>query len=224
MVQGKKDDPDLAAAILFLLGEPVPHDPKLESPAGERIASARNREELLLQVVALCGNPDTPRKLYLCERACGRLGKKYRGETIRFASAYLKGQEWEELPRRTEVLDGIPVNERDALRAGVLLDLAAAQEEAGEDEAAYSSYLSAGELVPHNAMVVVKAADVLARARGRKEALNFLLGQRGALYYEPVRYRDSLGAVRRNCVFRDLLEAQIRKLREEETGRPKRLP
>lgn len=220
MVQGTKDDPGLAATILFLLGEPVPHDPKRESEAGKRIDFAASRENVLLEAVALCGRPDTPGRLYLCEKAASRLGKPYCRETIRLADQYLKGEEWAGLPRGAEVLDGISVDDRDALRAGVLLDLAAAREEAGEGESAYSAYLAAYELIPHNAMVAVKAADLLARIRGRKEALNFLLEQRGAFYYKPVRYRDSFGNIRWNGVFRDMIEAQIRKLLKKTPDSP----
>lgn len=211
-------DPELAAALLFLLGEPVPHDPKLESDAGKIVEEAGDREKLLLGIAALCGGPETPRKLYLREKAYSRLGKKYCRETVRCASEYLEGEGWSALSRGTEEQDGIEVDSGDARRAGVLLDLAAAQEEAGELEAAYSSYLEAYELAPHNAMVAVKASDVLSRLRGRGEALNFLLEQRRALYYEPVRYRDSLGRVHRNAVFRDLIEAHILKLQDKSSG------
>ena len=211
----KKDDPGLAAALLFLTGEPVPHDPKLESAAGKIMDETADRKELLLRIAGLCGGPETPQKLYLLEKAYAGLGKDYCRQTVRYASEYLKGEGWGALSRGTEELDGIPTDTGDARRAGVLLDLAAAQEESGEYEAAYESCLEAYELTPYNAMVAVKAADLLFRLRGRGEALNFLLEQRGALYYEPVRYRDSLGRIHRNEVFRDLIEAHLLKLRNQ---------
>lgn len=212
MENEKKADPELAAALLFLLGEPVPHDPKLEKAAGEIQKATDDRQKLLSEVIELCGEPTTPQTLYLCEKAYSWLGKGYSRETVRLAKAYLEGEEWDALFGRTEVVDGIQVDRGDASRAGVLIDLAGAQEGIGALEEAYSNYRQAYELEPYNAMVVVKAAEVLSKLRGREEALNFMLQQRSSLYYEPVKYHDSLGRLRRNEVFRELIEAHILKL------------
>ena len=212
MENEKKNDPELAAALFFLLGEPVPHDPKLEKAAGEIQKNTDDRQKLLLRVIELCGEPTAPQTLYLCEKAYSWLGKTYSRETIRLAKAYLEGEEWDALSSKIEMVDGIEIDHRDEHRAGVLIDLARAQEGVGALEEAYSNYLQAYDLEPYNAMVVVKAAEVLSRLRGREEALNFLLQQRSSLYYEPVKYRDSLGRVRRNEVFRELVEAHILKL------------
>jgi tetratricopeptide (TPR) repeat protein len=210
-------DPELAAALFYLLGEPVPHDPKLERTAGEIRNSINNKEKLLLKIIELCGNSSEPRELYLCEKAYSWLGKKYCRQTIQYAKRYLESAGWDALSGRTEKNEGIVIDYGDARRAGVFIDLAKALEETGNLEEAYSNYLHAYDLEPYNAMVVIKAAEVLLRSRGREEALNFLFQQRHSLYYDPIKYRDSAGKIHRNEVFKDLLEAHIRKLQGKST-------
>ena len=210
-------NPELAAALFYLLGEPVPHNPKLEKTAGRIWDATDDREQLLLKIIELCGNSTEPRELYLCEKAYSWLGRNYCRQTIQYAHRYLESKGWDALSGRTEMVEGIQVDHGDSRKAGVLIDLAKALQETGRLEEAYSTYLQAYDLVPYNAMVVIKAAEVLSSIRGRQEALNFLLQQRSSLYYEPVKYRDSAGKICRNGVFRDLIEAQILKLQEKNT-------
>ncbi|MCI1964873.1 MAG: hypothetical protein LKJ17_01860 [Oscillospiraceae bacterium] len=207
-------NPELAAALLYLLGEPVPHDPKLEKEAGQIWRSTEQREQLFLTVVELCGDPAEPRELYLCEKAYSWLGKEYCRQTIQFAERYLESDGWDALSGRTEVVEGIHVDYGEARQAGVLIDLAKAQEELGNLRESYSNYLRAYELAPYHAMTVLKAAEVLTRFHGRTEAMNFLLQQRSSPYYEPIKYRDSAGTVKRNEIFKELLESYILKLQK----------
>lgn len=210
-------NPELAAALLYLLGEPVPHDPKLEREAGRIWESTEDREQHLLKIIELCGRPAGPMELYLCEKAYSWLGKSYCRQTIQFAEHYLESDGWDALSGRVEMVEGIQVDYGESRRAGVLIDLAKAQEEIGELKESYSNYLRAYELVPYNAMVVIKAAEVLLRFRGRTETLNFLLQQRGSPYYEPIKYRNPAGKIQRNEVFKELLESYILKLQKKST-------
>ncbi|WP_411677698.1 hypothetical protein [Caproicibacter sp.] len=205
-------NPELAAALFYLLGESVPHDPKLEKEAGRIWDSTNDRQRLLLKIIELCGEPVEPRELYLCEKAFSWLGESYSRQTIQYANRYLESKGWDALFGRAEMVEGIQVDYGESRRAGVLIDLAKALEETGRLEEAYSKYLDAYDLAPYNAMIAVKAAEVLASSRGRKEALNFLLQQRNSLYYEPVKYKDSAGNVHRNNIFQELIESQIIKM------------
>ena len=56
--------------------------------------------------------------------------------------------------------------------------------------------------------------EVVERLSGREEALRFLRGQRKNVWHAPVSYRDAAGCPRVNSLFRDLLDAQIRKLEQ----------
>lgn len=219
-------DPELAAALFYLLGEPVPHDPKLEKTAGAMWDSTDSKEKLLLKIIELCGDSVEPRELYLREKAYSWLGKNYCRQTIEYARRYLESAGWEALSGRTEKVEGILIDYGDSRRAGVFIDLAKALEETGSLEEAYSNYLQAYDLMPYNAMVVIKAAEVLLRSRGRQEALNFLLQQRHSLYYDPIKYRDAAGKIHRNDVFQNLLEAHILKLqgKSAEEQKSDRLP
>ncbi|QAT49823.1 hypothetical protein EQM14_08545 [Caproiciproducens sp. NJN-50] len=217
MQNDNNKNPELAAALLYLLGEPVPHDPKLEKEAGQIQNVAGGHEELFLRIIELCGKPAGPMELYLCEKAYSWLGKNYCRQTIQFAERYLESDGWEDLSGRMEMVEGIQVDYGESRRAGVLIDLAKAQEEIGELRESYSNYLRAYELVPYNAMAVIKAAEVLLRFRGRTETLNFLLQQRGSPYYDPIKYRDPTGKIQWNGIFKELLESYILKLQKRKT-------
>ncbi len=200
---------DLAAALLALLGERVPHDEDLERRAAELIREAGSREKAFLKVTELCGRPRTPRQCYLCTKAYSRLGAKYSLQTIRCAERYLASPGWAELPDGDKMENGIRVNLAARCRAGILMNLAGALEESGDQRNAYYNYIEAYGLEPYNAMCAIKAANVLARLGRMQEAYRFLQLQKRSVYYRPVKYRDALGQARSNDLFRQLIDAHL---------------
>nr|WP_319487903.1 hypothetical protein [uncultured Caproiciproducens sp.] len=214
MAELKKDNTDLAAALFFMLGEAVPHRRSLEEEAIGLRDEIEDREKILLKVIELCGDPQTPRQLYLVEKAYSWLGKKYYQETIRYAGEYLHTSSWNELPNRIKIEDGITINYASAQRASVLIDLARAQEGLGRLEAALFNFMEAYRLEPYSAMNAIKVADVIVKQHGKEEALQFLKQQRQSQYYESVKYTDMLGHSRKNDLFKQLLDAHILKLQE----------
>ena len=64
-------------------------------------------------------------------------------------------------------------------------------------------------------MNAIKVADVLVKQHGREEALEYLKQQRQSQYYESVKYTDMLGHIRKNDLFKQLLDAHILKLQEK---------
>jgi hypothetical protein len=211
---------DLAAALFSALGEHVPHPSALEVEAKRLISQIEDRESLLLKVIELCGNPQTPKQLYLTAKAYSWLGRKYDRQTIQFAEAYLNTEGWSELSNRTIVENGISMNHLFTQRASVFIDLAKAQEGVGRLEDALYNFLEAYRLEPYSAMNAVKAANVMVKLHGREEALIFLRRQKKSLYYSPTKYTDTSGNVRHNDEFRRLLDAHIFKLQEhEQTGK-----
>lgn len=205
---------ELAAALFSALsGEFVPHDPAQEEPARRLLEQLRDRETLLLKIIGLCGKPETPRQSYLCAAAYSRLGERYAEETIRCAESYLSSPGWSELEEREWTEDGIPVRGADACRASLYCALAAAREVKEDLKGAYSALQKAYELEPYRGDFMAKAADLLAKLRGKREALDFVLEQRNSRYFKPVRYTDSFGKLQRNESFRSLLESEAEKLR-----------
>ena len=89
MAELKKDNSDLAAALFFVLGEAVPHRRSLEEKAIALRDEIKDREKILLKVIELCGDLQTPKQLYLVEKAYSWLGKKYYNETVHYAGEYL---------------------------------------------------------------------------------------------------------------------------------------
>lgn len=212
MPTDKKSDIELAAALFYALGEPVEHDFLLEKKALQLKEQIKDRERLLLKIIELCGDPRTPRQYYLCAKAYSWLGKSYCGQVIHYANEYLNTDGWNSSPNNVKEENGIRINRADSRRGEIYMVLASALESAGNAEEAYSDYSEAYYLEPYNAMAVIKAADVLVKLRGRAEALEFLLQQKQSEYYKPVKYRDALGNIRCNDLFKQLLDAHILKL------------
>ncbi len=214
MADLKTENIDLAAALFFVLGETVPHRRSLEDEANRLKDEIKDREKILLKVIELCGEAQTPKQLYLIAKAYSWLGKKYYEKTVLFAGQYLHTSGWEELPNRTKEEDGITVNYAAAQRASVLIDLARAQEGLGRLEPALFNFMEAYRLEPYSAMDAIKAADVVVKLHGKEEALMFLRQQKESAYYVPAKYIDVFGNSRRNDVFKQLLDAHILKLQE----------
>lgn len=206
-------DFERAAALFWALGGSMPHIPELEEWALQEIADEADREKLLEKAVKLCGTGETPAHCYLLTKLYSWLGAPYTAETIRWASRYLSGKPWEKLPRGITVQDGIEISRESASRAGIYADLAQAQVQRGETGPAMVNYGEAYRLEPYNAMYPVKVADLLAFSGSIQEALQYLENQKASRYYKPVRYTDARGVRHTNDAFRQLLDAQIRKLK-----------
>jgi tetratricopeptide (TPR) repeat protein len=210
----KTENPDLAAAMFFTLGEAVPHPRALENEAYNLKNEINDREKFLLKIIELCGNAQTPKELYLVEKAYSWLGKNYYEKTIEYANQYLHTLGWDELFNRTKEEHGIVVNYAVTHRASVLIDLARAQEGLGHLDAALFNFMEAYRLQPYSAMNAIKAADVIVKMRNKEEGLLFLLQQKESAYYAPVKYTDVFGNTQHNDVFKQLLDAHILKLKE----------
>lgn len=202
-----------AAALFWALGGSVPHAPELEEWALQETSGGTDREKLLLKAVNLCSAGETPAHCYLLTKLYSWLGPQYTADTIRWASRYLSGRPWEKLPRGITLQDGVEISRESAARAGVYADLAQAQVQRGETGPAMVNYGEAYRLEPYNAMYPVKVADLLSLSGSTQEALQYLENQKASRYYKPVRYTDARGVRHTNDTFRQLLDAQIRKLK-----------
>lgn len=205
-------DPDLAAALFAQLGAQVPHDVSREGEAEELIQRDGELEKSLLRIAKLCKEPSSPRELYLTALAYSWLGKNYCAKAARYAEEYLHTPGWEELPSEIREEDGIVVNYAASQRAAVIVNLANALEGLGYGEKALLQFMEAYRLEPYNAMNAVRAADLLHRLRGKKEAFDYLCRQKLNPYYEPAVYTDRFGETRRNDRFQSLLDAAILKI------------
>lgn len=201
-----------AAALFWALGGQIPHDPALEESAKESVRSFSGREKALLKAAALCGEGEAPCQRYLLAKIYSWLGVAYASQTIRWASAYLSGDPWDRLPSGMTTQDGITISQESAIRASLFSDMAQAQMQSGQPLAALNNYEQAYRLEPYNAMYPVKIADLLLRIRTPEEALLYLQQQTSSAYYRPVRYTDNRGQSKSNDTFRQLLDAQIRKI------------
>ncbi len=210
------DDFELAAALLALLGEPVPHDPKLESAAAALRQRLPDDHSVLLKAAELCGEPKTPGRLYLCTKIFSWLGRQYDADTVKCAEAYLASSGWDALPSGKTLERGVEIDLGTQNRAGVFADLGSAYAGLGNYEKACSAYGKAFELEPYRIEYAIELSNALMLFGRGEEAVQFLQRQKKSLYCRTMKYRDVTGQICYDSSFRDALDSQI-------TGIKKRL-
>lgn len=208
----EKTDIGLAAALFFLLGEQIPHDPEREAMAAVLKEQFSDTKQALLKVAELCGEPQTPQQFYLCTKVYSWLGRQYDSMTVKYANAYLSSSGWDALPSGIKTESGIQVDLSAKNRAGILIDLGGAYSGLGSYEKACSAYRKAYELEPYCIMYAIEAVNALIRLGRKNEALNFLLLQKRSVSYKPNKYRDETGSMQYDSSFRDSLNQQIDRL------------
>lgn len=208
-------DVQLAAALFFLLGEPMPHLSQREAEAAELRRHVKSGTDALRLVLDLCGEPRTPQEYYIWEKACSWLGGESRRELIRCAEAYLASSGWSSLPSGMVTEKGLQIDLTDRGRAGILSELAGALSADRRYEEAQSRYLLAFELEPYNAAHAVAAAAMLVRLGKETEAKDFLQQQKKSFYYRPAVYRDLSGRKKTNEEFRSAIDTALLKLTQE---------
>ena len=200
---------ELAAALLSLLGEPIPHDPSADAGAIALREQLQDEDDVLQKVFELCGTPRTPAQFYLCTKLYSWLGREYDELTIQYAKDYLASSGWELVEGGAVENHGVTVDRSASVRAGILADLARAYAGEQKYEKACASYLRAYETEPSNVNYAIEVSNALVLSGRLKEALDFLTHQKQSPYCRAVKYRDQSGKIRYNSDFRDLLERQI---------------
>ncbi len=200
---------ELAAALVSLLGEPIPHSPAADAEAVSLRGESSDDRRALLKAAELCGRPYTAAQFYLCTKIYSWLGREYDGQTIQCAEACLSQPLWEALPTGTREQEGVTVDLSAHARAGIFADLAGAYAGTGQYDKACSAYMRAYELEPYSVNYAIEVSNVLVLLGRPKEAMDFLIQQRKSPCRRVIRYRDQNGAVRFNSSFRDILDRQI---------------
>lgn len=221
-----KDDFELAAALLTLLGESVPHDPGRDAAAAALRKSQLDDHSALLKIAGLCGEPETPGQFYLCTKIYSWLGRQYDAKTAKYAEAYLSTPGWEALPRGTAQEHGVKIDLTARSRAGILADLGGAYAGQGDYGKACAAYGKAYELEPYRIGYAVELSNAMLLFGRGEESLQFLLRQKKSPYCHTVKYRGVTGGFCYDSSFRDTLDIQITLLekrlknKKEHTDRP----
>lgn len=203
------DDFELAAALLSLLGEPVPHDLKLEPAAAALRQTLPDDRSMLLKAVELCGEPKTPGPLYLCTKIFSWLGRQYDADTVKCGEAYLASPGWDALPRGKMLERGIEIDLETQSRAGIFADLGSAYAGLGDYGKACSSYGKAFELEPYRIEYAIELSNALMLFGRGEEAAQFLQRQKKSPYCRTIKYRNVTGQICYDSSFRDALDGQI---------------
>lgn len=65
-------------------------DPKYQSKINSILSQCKSREEILMKVVDLCGDPTTLKRLYIISKAYVWAGAKYRNQAIKYLEMYIE--------------------------------------------------------------------------------------------------------------------------------------
>ena len=95
MVFMRRDNVDLAAALynstclggMAMVG-------KYKKAVEKIYSKCDSYRDIFFEVIDLCGNPDSSRKLYYIGEAYARCGAKYRREALYYLKKYVEGNEW----------------------------------------------------------------------------------------------------------------------------------
>jgi tetratricopeptide (TPR) repeat protein len=203
-------DVGLAASILALLGESVPHNAASDEKAKNLRQKLPDDNSLLLWAAELCERaPQTPEKLYLETKIYSFLGQQYREKVATCAEAYLASAGWDALPAGTVEERGIKIDLAARSRAEVFSILGGAYAGMRKYQKACAAYNEAYRLEPYRIEYVIKISDVLVRSGRTQEALDFLAEQKRSLYYKTVKYRNIYGKICYNSEFRDSLDQRL---------------
>lgn len=219
------DDFELAAALLALLGEPIPYDPKLEPAAAALRQRLPDDRSALLKAAELCGEPKTPGRLYLCTKIFSWLGRQYNTETVKCAEAYLLSPGWDALPKGQMLEHGTEIDLETRSRAGIFADLGSAYAGLGNYEKTCFAYGKAFELEPYRIEYAIELSNALMLFGRGEEALQFLQRQKKSPYCRTVKYRSITGQICYDSSYRDALDSQIAGMkkriesRKDSTGR-----
>ncbi|WBY64906.1 MAG: hypothetical protein ACFWUD_09565 [Thermocaproicibacter melissae] len=203
-------DVSLAASILALLGESVPHNAAEDEKAKLLRQQLPDDDSLLLRAAELCeGTPQTPEKLYLKTKIYSWLGQQYGEKIVASAEAYLASEGWDALPKGIVEKRGIKVDLAARSRAEIFSLLGSAYAGMHQYQKACAAYNQAHRLEPYRIDYIIEISDVLVRLGRVQEALDFLTEQKRSPYYKTVKYRDSSGKICFNSEFRDSLDRCI---------------
>lgn len=131
----------------------------------------------LLAAINLCGEPNTPKKLYIVSRCYVMAGAKYRPKAIEYLLKYIDiGAVWEGTPRDFVVIDGLRINQLDLNRATVYCDLGKAYEGEYQFIDALNWYHKSIDIDPTCSQAVSYIADCYVKMNSIDDGLIFLKG------------------------------------------------
>lgn len=133
------------------------------------------KKDSLLAAIQLCGEPNTPKKLYIVSSCYVMAGAEYRPKAIEYLLQYIDaGAVWEGTPKDFVSIDGLIINQLDLNRAVTYCDLGKAYEGEYQFVDALYWYRRALEADPTSSPAVSYIADVYVKMNNIDEGLKFL--------------------------------------------------
>lgn len=134
-----------------------------------------SKKDSLLAAISLCGEPTTPKQLYVVSRCFVLAGASYRVQAIEFLHKYIDaGAIWEGTPRSNVTIDGYTINQLDINKASVYCDLGKAYEGEYQFDNALLSYSNSLKCDPSYTPAISYSADIYVKKNLIDSGLNFL--------------------------------------------------
>lgn len=134
-----------------------------------------SKKDSLIAAINLCGNPITPKQLYIVSTCYVLAGASYRPQAIEFLNKYINvGAVWEGTPRSNIIIDGYTINQLNINKASVYCDLGKAYEGEYQLDDALMSYFHSLKCDPSYTPAISYSADVYVKKNLIDSGLNFL--------------------------------------------------
>lgn len=143
----------------------------------QRFIKSNNNSKIdsLMAAINLCGDPNTPKKLYIVSRCYVMAGAKYRPKAIEYLLKYIDvGAAWEGTPRDNIKMDDYVINQLSVNQSEVYCDLGKCYEGEYQFEKALEWYFKALEKFPVSTPPACYIADVYVKMNNIDAGLNFL--------------------------------------------------
>lgn len=148
--------------------------------------TCKNRQEVLLKAIELCGdNPSDAKSLYIVSHCYVWLGAKYRVQAIKYLEEYIAvGASWSGTPKSVIDMGNYSFNQLSGNKASVYHYLGKAYEGEYMFEKAENAYKEAEELCPEFATYSVCVANTFVKRNDLEKALNYLQNKKQTSYYK----------------------------------------
>lgn len=145
------------------------------------IKKCGSKKDCLMAAINLCGNPITPKQLYIVSTCYVLAGASYRPQAIEFLNKYINvGAVWEGTPRSNITIDGYTINQLKINKASVYCDLGKAYEGEYQFDNALISYSNSLKCDPSYTPAISYSADIYVKKNLIDSGLNFLKSYRNS--------------------------------------------
>lgn len=211
------DDIELAHNLFRSLGVGYSFTPSEQRKIDKITKSCSSRQDVLNEVIRLCGEPNTPRQRYLLAKAYSWSTAAYRSKAIYYIKLYLNNPLYEDdyIQLTPWMSSGHKVSPKNHHLTYMYSDLGKAYEGEYDFENAYPAYYKCLELTPYYEFIYCRIAGILVKQNRLVDAKKFLKDAMKSKYYSPSRYKNVLGNLVVDDSFKTVIDSQFIEIQDK---------